>query len=186
MRLYSMNKNFLKGFCVPLLATSLLTGCAERDTEPPKIEVAKEDLHQEMYFGFNLNLIDWYNYDGRVKVTDNVDKDIKFRITADEDYYDEETGEVDTSKPGTFKGKIIAEDKAGNTSSKTFTVKLIKDFDNMYCAHIKYEDVKDACYSYQDGYDEDDLPSLDELRDNLYKVQDEINAVNEAKSHSNN
>ena len=116
MRLYSMNKNFLKGFCVPLLATSLLTGCAERDTEPPKIEVAKEDLYQEMYFGYNLNLIDWYNYDGRVKVTDNVDKDIKFRITADED----------------------------------------------------------------------DLPSLDELRDNLYKVQDEINAVNEAKSHSNN
>lgn len=116
-----MNK-LLKGICIPLLGVSMLTGCAEKDTEAPEIKVDTDALTIEQNCGTELNLKNYFK--DKVKVTDNVDDNVSYKIYADKDYYDKKSGKVDTEYSTEFKGKITAKDKAGNKTSKDFSVKL--------------------------------------------------------------
>lgn len=117
-----MKNKFFNVLSCGLVTSMLLTGCAEKDTEAPVIKVDDSLLSIEQNCGTELNLKEYFK--DKVEVTDNVDKDISYKISANKDYYEKKSGDVDTEEVAEFKGKITATDKTGNKTSKEFSVKL--------------------------------------------------------------
>lgn len=123
-----MKNKFFNVLSCGLVTSMLLTGCAEKvkeepkDTEAPVIKVDDSALSIEQNCGTELNLKDYFK--DKVEVTDNVDKDLSYKISANKDYYEKKSGDVDTEEVAEFKGKITAIDKTGNKTSKEFSVKL--------------------------------------------------------------
>lgn len=78
------------------------------DTKAPKISGVKDKM---VYLG------DAVSYRKGVKVTDEVDPDPQLTI---------DSSKVDLSKVGTYEVVFTAEDAAGNTSTKTMTVTVLK------------------------------------------------------------
>lgn len=123
-----MKNKFLNVLSCGLATSMLLTGCTgkvkeePKDTKAPVIKVDDSALSIEQNCGTELNLKEYFK--DKVEVTDNVDKDISYKISANKDYYEKKSGDVDTEDVAEFKGKITATDKTGNKTSKEFSVKL--------------------------------------------------------------
>lgn len=81
---------------------------AEKDTEAPKIEGAKD---QTIYIG------DAVAYKKDITVTDNMDKDVKLVV---------DSSAVDLKKAGSYKVIYTATDSSGNTATKTVTFTVVE------------------------------------------------------------
>ncbi len=153
----------------------LLTGCL-LDKEPPKIKIDKDYLTIKQASGTYLNLKSYFR--DKVTVTDNKDTDVSYKISADKNYYDKESGKVNTDNVVEFKGKIIAEDKSGNKSNKKFTVKITsgtfysnQDYGSVKdCNVYKNFSQKNACYDYKIKQND---KNLEELKNNIDKVKEQ-------------
>ncbi|MGN1344851.1 MAG: NlpC/P60 family protein [Traorella sp.] len=82
-----------------------------QDNVKPVIQLSKTSITIESSDSFNIK-------DYIKSVTDNVDGNIKYNVSGS---IDSENGEY---KPGTYKFVISAKDSSGNSTSKTFTVKV--------------------------------------------------------------
>jgi len=90
-----------------------------RDTQAPQITLIGDNP-------INLKVGETYTEPG-ARVTDNVDKDIKVTIS----------GNVDTSKVGTYTIIYSAKDKAGNEAKATRTVNILEDQTNPEIKKLK-------------------------------------------------
>lgn len=126
-----MNSKLIKTLSLATLLT--ITGCASAneasdtsvdtttDTTKPVITLVSDSVNVETDAKYSAN-------DNIKSVTDDTDGILEYakKATDDSAYYLIDDGKLDTSKAGTYKIKVTASDKSGNTATKDFDV-VVKD-----------------------------------------------------------
>lgn len=147
-----------KAFAVCIIAIftcALLTACG--DKTPPEIGGIEDVV--EVQCGTEFNLTEYL--DSNIKISDDSDEDIDYKVKCNKKVYDNKTGEIDTSQFGEYPVTVTATDAAENTTDVKFTLKLnpihvTKENKNPVIYDGEYGTIKfvSAAHGYIDGIDQ--------------------------------